>query len=137
MTLEHLEKAAAKAWKDLRRAEAKAEERQREVQAAKAQAKPLTPKRAQSVERLQRAVRAALAAEGHVRDLLRACEQAQQRLARAMRKTARAEVRKDTRSPSPTAKRRNTARLRGPQTASLPLRSRSSVSRATARPDRP
>ncbi len=63
MTLEHLEKAAAKAWKDLRRAEAKAEELQREVQAAKAQAKPPTLKRAQSVERLQRTVRAALAAE--------------------------------------------------------------------------
>ena len=137
MTLEHLEKAAAKAWKDLRRAEAKAEKLQREVQAAKVLTTQAPLQRKQSFERLKRAIRAAHAAEQQVRDLLRACEKAQQRLARAMNITAKAEAAKDTRSLSETAKLRKTARPRVRKTPLSVLRSHSSASPAAARPDQP
>lgn len=55
MTLEHLQKAAAKACKDLRRAEAKAEELQRDVQTAQALTKRAPLKRKQPFECLKRA----------------------------------------------------------------------------------
>jgi len=137
MTLEQLEKAATRARKDFRRAEAKAEELQREVQAAKTLTKKAPLQRRQPLEGLKRAVRAALAAEEQVRDLLRAWEQAQQRLASAMHKTGTAAASNDARSPSETARLRKTARPRVRKTALSMLRSHSSASRAAAGPDQP